>query len=129
MQRYKKIINNEDMHFSIRLRKCIIFAEKIIMKFKEILKKFNNKYLIVTLIFAVVLIFVDQYNIFFQIKNFKKLRAAKQQIEFYDKEIENQQNILNNLHKDSAMMERIAREKYMMKRENEVIYVIETKEE
>ena len=99
------------------------------MKSKEILKKFNNKYLIVTLIFAVVLIFVDQYNIFFQIKNFKKLRAAKQQIEFYDKEIENQQNILNNLHKDSAMMERIAREKYMMKRENEVIYVIETKEE
>lgn len=99
------------------------------MKFKEILKKFNNKYLIVTLIFAVVLIFVDQYNIFFQIKNFKKLRAAKQQIEFYDKEIENQQNILNNLHKDSVMMERIAREKYMMKRENEVIYVIETKEE
>lgn len=99
------------------------------MKFKEILKKFNNKYLIVTLIFAVVLIFVDQYNIFFQIKNFKKLRAAKQQIEFYDKEIEDQQNILNNLHKDSAMMERIAREKYMMKRENEVIYVIETKEE
>ena len=99
------------------------------MKSKEILKKFNNKYLIVTLIFAVVLIFVDQYNVFFQIKNFKKLRAAKQQIEFYDKEIENQQNILNNLHKDSAMMERIAREKYMMKRENEVIYVIETKEE
>lgn len=99
------------------------------MKFKEILKKFNNKYLIVTLIFAVVLIFVDQYNIFFQIKNFKKLRAAKQQIEFYDKEIENQQNILNNLHKDSAMMERIAREKYMMKRENEVIYIIETKED
>ncbi len=99
------------------------------MKFKEILKKFNNKYLIVTLIFAVVLIFVDQYNIFFQIKNFKKLRAAKQQIEFYDKEIEIQQNILDNLHKDSAMMERIAREKYMMKRENEVIYVIETKEE
>lgn len=99
------------------------------MKFKEILKKFNNKYLIVTLIFAVVLIFVDQYNIFFQIKNFKKLRAAKQQIEFYDKEIEIQQNILDNLHKDSAMMERIAREKYMMKRENEVIYIIETKED
>ena len=70
-----------------------------------------------------------QTETFFQIKNFKKLRAAKQQIEFYDKEIENQQNILDNLHKDSAMMERIAREKYMMKRENEVIYVIETKEE
>ena len=99
------------------------------MDFKELLKKFNNKYIIATLIFAFIIIFIDQYNIFFQIKNFKKLRAAKQQIEFYDKEIENQQNILNNLHKDSAMMERIAREKYMMKRENEVIYVIETKEE
>ena len=98
------------------------------MKFKEILKKFTNKYIIVTVIFAVILLFIDQYNIFFQIDNFKKLNKAKEQVEYYKEGIKSQQEILNNLHRDSALMERIAREKYMMKRDNEVIYIIEAKE-
>ncbi|MBR5146978.1 MAG: septum formation initiator family protein [Bacteroidales bacterium] len=98
------------------------------MNWKEILKKFNNKYIIATLIFAVIIIFVDQYNLFFQIKNLRKLNKAKEQVEFYENEIKNKQEVLDNLHKDSALMERIAREKYMMKRDNEVIYIIETKE-
>ena len=98
------------------------------MNWKEVLKKFNNKYIIVTLIFAVIIIFVDQYNLFFQIKNLRKLNKAKDKIEYYENEIKNQQEVLENLHKDSALMERIAREKYMMKRDNEVIYIIEAKE-
>lgn len=99
------------------------------MKFKDILKKLSNKYLIATLIFAVVIIFVDQYNLFFQIKNFRKRDAARERVEFYEKEIENKQQVLDNLHKDSSLMERIAREKYMMKRDNEVIYIIQNNEE
>ena len=98
------------------------------MDIKEILKKFNNKYIIATLIFTVVIIFADQYNLFYQIKNFKKLKEAKNKVEYYEKEIQQQQETLERLHRDSALMERIAREKYMMKRENEVIYVIEAKE-
>lgn len=98
------------------------------MNWKEILKKFKNKYVIATLIFAIIIIFIDQYNLFFQIKNLRKLNKAKDQIEYYENEIKSQQEVLENLHKDSALMERIAREKYMMKRDNEVIYIIETKE-
>ena len=98
------------------------------MNWKEILKKLKNKYIIVTLIFSIIIIFIDQYNLFFQIKNIKKLNKAKDQIEYYENEIKSQQEILDNLHKDSALMERIAREKYMMKRDNEVIYIIENKE-
>ena len=105
-----------------------IFAKISIMNWKEVLKKFNNKYIIATLIFAVIIIFIDQYNLFFQIKNLRKLNKAKDQIEYYENEIKNQQEVLENLHKDSALMERIAREKYMMKRDNEVIYIIEAKE-
>ena len=52
------------------------------MKFVEILKKFNNKYIIATLIFAIIIIFVDQYNIFFQIKNFKKRNAEQKKVEY-----------------------------------------------
>ena len=98
------------------------------MDFKEILKKFNNKYIIATLIFAVIIIFVDQYNIFSQFKTLKKLKKAQEQVEYYEKEIKEQHEILDNLHRDSALMEKIARETYMMKRDNEVIYIIEAKE-
>ena len=106
-----------------------ISLQKInIMGFKEIIKKFNNRYIIATLIFAVIIIFIDQYNLFYQIKNFRKLKKAKSQVEYYEKEIKEQQETLERLHRDSALMEKIAREKYMMKRDKEVIYVIEAKE-
>ena len=99
------------------------------MKFKEILKKFNNKYIIATLIFVVIILFIDQYNVFNQSKSLKKLNKAKDQVEFYEAEIEKNQETLDKLQKDSALMERIAREKYMMKRDNEVIYIIENDDE
>ncbi len=99
------------------------------MNFKEILKKFNNKYVIATLIFLAIILFIDQYNIFHQAKSHKKLRKAKKQVEYYENEIDKKQKTLDDLHKDSALMERIAREKYMMKRDNEVIYIIEADEE
>ena len=99
------------------------------MKFKEILKKFNNKYIIATLIFVVIILFIDQYNVFNQSKSLKKLNKAKDQVEFYEAEIEKNQETLDKLQKDSALMERIAREKYMMKRDNEVIYIIENNDE
>ena len=98
------------------------------MNIKEILKKFNNKYIIATLIFAAVIIFVDQYNLFYQIKNFKKRKEARNKVEYYENEIKKQQETIERLHRDTALMEKIAREKYMMKRGNEVIYVIEAKE-
>ena len=98
------------------------------MNWKAILNKFRNKYIIATLIFAVIIIFIDQYNLFFQARNLKKLNKAKDQVEYYENEIKSQQEVLDNLHKDSALMERIARENYMMKRDNEVIYIIEAKE-
>jgi cell division protein FtsB len=98
------------------------------MNIKEILKKFNNKYIIATLIFAAVIIFVDQYNLFYQIKNFKKRKEARNKVEYYENEIKKQQETIERLHRDTALMEKIAREKYMMKRDNEVIYIIEAKE-
>ena len=98
------------------------------MNIKEILKKFNNKYIIATLIFVIILLFIDQNNVFNQIKNQRRLNKVKKQVEIYEEDIKEQQDILDNLYKDSVLMERIAREKYMMKRDNEVIYVIEADE-
>ena len=95
------------------------------MSFKDILKKFSNKYVIATLIFAAVIVFIDQYNIFEQGKSYRKLRKVKKQVEYYDHEIEKQEQTLHDLKKDSALLERVAREQHLMKRDDEVIYILE----
>lgn len=98
------------------------------MTFKQILRKLNNRYVYATLVFIVLILFVDQFTLFEQIKLRKKLKDQKQQIEYYDKEITASKEYLKALKEDTATMEKVAREQYLMKRDNEVIYLIETQE-
>ena len=98
------------------------------MTFKEVLRKLNNRYVYTTLIFVVVILFIDQFNLFEQIRLHRSLKDQKQQIEYYDKEIKKSKEYLNALQNDTATMEKVAREQYMMKRDDEVVYIIETQE-
>ena len=96
------------------------------MTFKEVLRKLNNRYVYATQAFLVIILFIDQFNLFEQIRLSKALKDQKQQIEYYDKELSESKEYLENLNNDTATMEKVAREQYMMKRDNEVIYLIET---
>ena len=98
------------------------------MTFKEILRKLNNRYIYATLAFLVVILFIDQFNLFEQIRLKKSLNDQKQQIEYYEKELSESKQYLNALQNDTATMEKVAREQYLMKRDNEVIYLIDTQE-
>ncbi len=98
------------------------------MTFKKILRKLYNRYVFVIIGFLVLFLFVDQFNLFEQIRLHQTQKELKDQIEFYEKEISESQDLLNRLEKDTATMEQVARENYMMKRDNEVIYLIETQE-
>ena len=98
------------------------------MTFKEILRKLNNRYVYATLLFLVVILFIDQFNLFEQIKLHKSLKDQNQQIEYYEKEVSKSKQYLQDLQNDTATMEKVAREQYLMKRDNEVIYLIETQE-
>ncbi len=95
------------------------------MAFKDILRKINNRYVYVTLAFLIIILFVDQFNVFEQIKLRRTLKDQEQQIEYYKQEISNSEKLLDDLQHDSIVMEKTARENYMMKRDNEVIYLIE----
>ena len=99
-----------------------------IMTFKKILRKLNNRYVYAIAIFLVVFLFVDQFNLFEQIRLRKTLQNQKEQIEFYEKEISDSKELLDKLQNDTATMEQVARENYLMKRDNEVVYLIETQE-
>lgn len=98
------------------------------MTFKEVLRKLNNRYVYATLAFLVIILFVDQFNLFEQIRLHKSLKDQKQQIEYYENEIAKNKQYLDNLQNDTATMEKVAREQYLMKRDNEIIYLIETQE-
>ena len=98
------------------------------MTVKEILRKLNNRYVYAVVVFLVLFLFIDQFNLFEQIRLRRTLNEQKGQIEFYKKEVSESQDLLNRLEKDTATMEKVARENYMMKRDNEVIYLIETQE-
>ena len=98
------------------------------MKFKEVLRKLNNRYVYATLLFLVVILFIDQFNVFEQIRLRKALKDQRQQIEYYEQEVSQSQQYLDALQNDTATMEQVAREQYLMKRDNEVIYLIETQQ-
>lgn len=98
------------------------------MTFKEILRKLNNRYVYAVLAFLIVFLFVDQFNFFKQRQLSRTLDDQKQQIEYYEKEISASKQYLDALQNDTATMEKVAREQYLMKRDNEVVYLIETQE-
>ena len=96
------------------------------MTFKEILRKLNNRYVYATAAFLVIILFIDQFNLFEQIRLRKSLDDQKRQIEYYESEISESKRYLDKLKNDTATMEKVAREQYLMKRDNEVVYLIDT---
>ena len=98
------------------------------MTFKNILRKLNNRYVYAIAIFLVVFLFIDQFNLFEQIRLGKTAKNQNDQVEFYEKENQRLREYRDKLQNDTATMEKVARENYMMKRDNEVVYLIETQE-
>jgi len=98
------------------------------MNFRKVLSKLNNKYFYVTLVFVIFFLFLDEYNLIDQHRQHKILRDKKAQVEYYEEENKKDAEFLERLKTDTALMEQVAREQYKMKRDNEVIYLIETQE-
>lgn len=94
------------------------------MSFKSFLRRINNRYVYVTIGFLIIILFVDQFNVFKQYRLGRTLNDQKRQIDYYEDEIAKSKELLEMLKTDSATMEKVAREEYMMKRDNEIIYLI-----
>jgi len=82
----------------------------------------KNKYVLVSILFVIWIAFIDQNSILTHIKLSNDIKEIKKDIEFYNEEIKVDQKILNNLESKNTY-ERIAREQYLMKRENEDVFL------
>ncbi|MDR2824246.1 MAG: septum formation initiator family protein [Prevotellaceae bacterium] len=84
-----------------------------------------NKYAIVLLIFAVIIVFFDDHNVISRIATDRKIRKMETEINYYKKEIESNKQKIGELHSDNENLEKFAREQYLMKKDNEDIFIIE----
>lgn len=85
----------------------------------------KNKYLLTFVAFVVWMLFFDRNDIFTQFDRRKELKEIEQSTRYYKNEIENSKKALNDLQTRPAALEKLAREKYFMKRANEDVYIIE----
>lgn len=84
----------------------------------------KNRYSLVILLFLVWMVFFDQNDIITQIKLKQRLNKIEKQKEYYNDEISRTRSELNNLLNDDDKLEKFAREKYLMKRNNEDLFII-----
>ena len=93
------------------------------MKYIAIFLK--SKYLIAAAAFGVWLFFFDKNDIPSQISRKKELNALTTKIEYYKEQLRLTGEELKNLQSDPTTLEKYAREKYFMKRDNEEVFIIE----
>ena len=89
----------------------------------------RNKYLITFIVFLVWIFFIDKFDIITQIKMNKEFKQLKQQQEFYKEEIEKDSTKIYNLNNNPEEQERFARERFLMKKENEDLFINKRKKE
>jgi len=92
--------------------------------FRILFKYLRNKYVLVTLAFIVWILFFDNNNLISQFKLTRKLTNMEKQKEYYLEEIEKNQQEIESLTTDTTSLEKYAREKHLMKKDNEDIYII-----
>ncbi|SJZ79892.1 FtsB family cell division protein [Sediminibacterium ginsengisoli] len=85
----------------------------------------TNKYLLASGFFVVWMLFFDQRDFFEQRGKKAELRKLEQQKQFYLREIEKANKELVDLQSNPAALEKFARERYLMKKDGEDIFVIE----
>jgi cell division protein FtsB len=108
------------------IRTTLILPQPFFMSFlKKIIPFVANRYFVVSVGFFVWMLFFDQRD-FFQQKErsaeLKKVEAAKK---YYQLEIDKTKKQLNNLQNNPASVEKFARERYLLKREGEEVYLFE----
>ena len=97
--------------------------------FRFILKPLKNIYVSSTIFFIFWILLIDDYNLVKQRKIQKKIDELTEQKKFYISEIKKDSIELIDLKTKKSKQEKFAREKFLMKKDNEDIYIIRKKNE
>ncbi len=84
----------------------------------------KNKYLITGVVFVIWICFIDRNDLPTQWKRVMELRTLQQSEKNMDRQISDTKQELELLKTNPSTLEKYAREKYKMKRDNEDLYII-----
>ena len=84
----------------------------------------RNKFFLVFIAFAVWMLFFDERDVITMRRHRQELRELQQSKKYYTDQINKEKTELENLKNNPATLEKYAREKYYMKRDNEDLYLI-----
>ena len=85
----------------------------------------KNKYIVTVLVFSVWLLFFDDRDIITtHFKYNRELRQLEQSRDYYLQQIEATKKELDDFKQNPAMLEKYAREKYWMKKDNEDLFIL-----
>ena len=91
---------------------------------KKILPFVKNKYILTILIFIVWLLFFDTNNLIDRAKEMNHLLQLEKDKKYYIERIDKDSKRLEQLKTNNKNLEKFAREQYLMKKDNEDIFVI-----
>lgn len=85
----------------------------------------RNKYVIVTLLFAVIVLFADRNNIIGWAGNYIKVLRQEKVIRQYERDILSLDEKLKELTSDKDSLEKFAREQYYFHKKGEEVFIID----
>jgi len=94
--------------------------------FKKYIKPLiSNKFFLATAVFIVWIGVFDQNSLIDRYRLSSRIGQLEKQKQHYIKEIEQNNRKMDELQSNSKNLEKFAREEYLMKKDNEVIFVVE----
>ena len=91
---------------------------------KRLPKFTRNFYFVAAMLFLFWMLFLDSNDFYTQYKLRQQLRTLEHEREYFEQKIEEVNNEREQLLTNSETLEKFAREKYLMKKETEDLYVI-----
>ena len=88
------------------------------------LKYLKNIFVLIFIVFAVWMLFIDSNSLLIHHELNEDISDLEDEKEYYNKEIEIDKKAIKELSTEEGI-EKLAREKYYMKKDNEDIYIIE----
>ncbi|HNP94989.1 MAG TPA: septum formation initiator family protein [Cyclobacteriaceae bacterium] len=92
--------------------------------FRKVPPLFRNFYFLATVFFLVWMTFIDSNDLITRFKMGSKLRSLEREKEYYQEKIVEVEKDRQELMTNKELLEKFAREKYLMKKESEDVFVI-----
>jgi len=93
-------------------------------KYDKLLTTLKNKYVLTIILFIVWMSFFDRNNLVSRYKYRQELNKLVEKKGYYNSEIKKNKEDMEALESDRDDLEKFAREKYLMKKDDEDIFII-----